>query len=200
MTSGPARNASRTALRWENARSRSRQTILEAASTVFAHYGFENATMNRIAEGCGITKATIYAYFRDKESLYRVVMDGHLEGLPAADLDLPDNATTAEALQRIMKGMARLAAHPGCRAFCQALERSGHDRSIYFARWETVLHPFLALAARTFADAPPQLKMWNDGETFVRLVAEEHGLPRGPSPMFRRGMTEALVVQACPLR
>ena len=200
MTSGPARSASRTALRWENARSRSRQTILEAAGTVFAQYGFENATMNRISEGCGITKATIYAYFRDKESLYRVVMDGHLEGLPAADVDVPDNAPTAEALQRIMKGMARLAAHPGCRAFCQALERSEHDRGIYFARWETVLHPFLALAAGTFANAPPQLKMWEDGETFIRLVAEEHGLPRGPSPMFRRGMAEALVVQTCPLR
>ena len=186
-------------MRWEDARSRSRQRILEAASTVFAHCGFENATMNRIADGCGITKATIYAYFRDKESLYRVVMDGHLDGLPAADVDLPDNATTAEALQRILEGIARLAAHPGCRAFCQALARSEHDSSIYFARWVTVLHPFLALAARTFANAPPQLKMWDDGETFVRLVAEEQGLPRGPSPMFRRGMTEALVVQACPL-
>jgi AcrR family transcriptional regulator len=44
--------------------------ILEAAIRVIAERGLEKATMEQVAEEAGISKATIYLYFRNKDDLY----------------------------------------------------------------------------------------------------------------------------------
>lgn len=44
--------------------------ILDAAIKVIAEKGLERATMEQVAEEAGISKATIYLYFKNKESLY----------------------------------------------------------------------------------------------------------------------------------
>ena len=49
--------------------------ILEAAQKRFGSYGFEKTTMNEIASDLGISKAALYYYFPDKESLYKAVVD-----------------------------------------------------------------------------------------------------------------------------
>jgi TetR/AcrR family transcriptional regulator len=50
--------------------------ILEAARRVIARRGLDKATMEQVAEEAGISKATIYLYFRNKEALYfHCVMD-----------------------------------------------------------------------------------------------------------------------------
>ena len=44
--------------------------ILEAARKVFARKGFENATMDEIAEAAGVAKGTVYLYFPSKRDVY----------------------------------------------------------------------------------------------------------------------------------
>lgn len=44
--------------------------ILDAAIKVIAKNGLDKATMEQVAEEAGISKATIYLYFKNKEDLY----------------------------------------------------------------------------------------------------------------------------------
>jgi len=48
--------------------------MLEVAERAFAEKGFHAASVDAIAEGSGITKPMIYAYFGSKEGLYRACM------------------------------------------------------------------------------------------------------------------------------
>lgn len=63
--------------------------ILEAAEHVFATYGFRGATTAMIAAKAGVTKPNIYYYFRNKEALYRKLLQ-HILSVWADSLGLID--------------------------------------------------------------------------------------------------------------
>ena len=46
-----------------------RQTILDAADRLIAHYGYKKTTMDDVAREAGIGKGTIYLYFKSKEEV-----------------------------------------------------------------------------------------------------------------------------------
>lgn len=48
--------------------------ILEAAVALFMERGFEASSMDAIAEQAGVSKVTLYARFRDKESLFTAAL------------------------------------------------------------------------------------------------------------------------------
>jgi AcrR family transcriptional regulator len=52
--------------------------ILTRAEQLFAQRGYDGVSMREIAEACEITKANIYYYFKDKESLYLQVLESNL--------------------------------------------------------------------------------------------------------------------------
>ncbi len=57
-------------------RSDRRLQILNAAREVFARYGYEKATLEDIGQRCGLNKASLYYYFRNKEELFaRTVLE-----------------------------------------------------------------------------------------------------------------------------
>jgi AcrR family transcriptional regulator len=47
-----------------------RREILEKALDVFVDEGFEDATFQKIAGRCGITRTTLYIYFRNKKEIF----------------------------------------------------------------------------------------------------------------------------------
>ena len=51
-------------------RPRREELILQTAGRVFAHGGYDRASMDRIAELVGVSKPMLYAYFGSKEGLY----------------------------------------------------------------------------------------------------------------------------------
>ncbi len=51
-------------------RTEKEQNILKAAEHVFGEVGFRNAKMEDVAAEAGITKVTLYSYFKSKENLY----------------------------------------------------------------------------------------------------------------------------------
>jgi len=56
-----------------------RQEIIRAAMEVFARNGFGGSTTREIAENAGISEATIYSHFRNKEDLYTAIIDEKLQ-------------------------------------------------------------------------------------------------------------------------
>ncbi len=47
-----------------------KQEILQKALDVFVDEGYENATFQKIAERCGITRTTLYIYFKNKHEIF----------------------------------------------------------------------------------------------------------------------------------
>ena len=49
-----------------------RDAVYDAASAVFAQYGFRRTTMNDIAKSAGISRPALYLMFENKEDLFQV--------------------------------------------------------------------------------------------------------------------------------
>ena len=47
-----------------------RKKILEKSLRVFVDEGFENTTFQKIADYCGITRTTLYTYFKNKKEIF----------------------------------------------------------------------------------------------------------------------------------
>ncbi|WP_217125780.1 TetR/AcrR family transcriptional regulator [Hydrogenophilus thiooxidans] len=60
-----------------------REAILEKAAMLFARMGFHAASMATLAKACGVSKALLYHYYRDKEHILFDVADAHVERLCA---------------------------------------------------------------------------------------------------------------------
>ena len=58
-----------------------REMILAQAATLFARGGYPGTSMNQVAEACGLSKATLYHYYRDKYELLVSIADGHVTRL-----------------------------------------------------------------------------------------------------------------------
>ena len=55
-----------------------RELILARAAHLFARRGYSATSMNQVAEACGLSKATLYHYYRDKYSLLVSLCDDHV--------------------------------------------------------------------------------------------------------------------------
>src|SRR5690606_34984139 len=60
-----------------------RELILDHAAALFARGGYSATSMNQVAEACGLSKATLYHYYRDKYELLVSIADGHVTRLRA---------------------------------------------------------------------------------------------------------------------
>lgn len=58
-------------------------TILNAAQKRFGHYGFQKTTMTEIAADIGMSKASLYYYFPDKENIFQGVLQREQEEFSA---------------------------------------------------------------------------------------------------------------------
>ena len=48
---------------------KSNLVILEVAERIFFQYGYSNTSMEEIANECGMSKKTLYKYFKSKEGI-----------------------------------------------------------------------------------------------------------------------------------
>jgi AcrR family transcriptional regulator len=68
-----------------------RTTLLDAALTVFARYGYRKASMDEIARVAGVSRQGLYLNFADKEDLFRASVQHHYaSALRAATISLLD--------------------------------------------------------------------------------------------------------------
>lgn len=72
------------------------QSILEAARKRFAHFGLAKTTMNDIAADIGMSKASLYYYFTDKDRIFKAVVEqdmAEFEGVIQELIERPSRPT-----------------------------------------------------------------------------------------------------------
>lgn len=74
-----------------------RRAILDRSAALFSEHGYDRASMNKIATACGVSKANLYHYYKDKDELLFDVIRVHLEDLNQVveAADQPDLAPQA---------------------------------------------------------------------------------------------------------
>jgi AcrR family transcriptional regulator len=55
-----------------------RELILAQAAALFARGGYAGTSMNQVADASGLSKATLYHYYRDKYALLVSITEGHV--------------------------------------------------------------------------------------------------------------------------
>lgn len=60
-----------------------REAIVARAAELFARHGYHATSMNQVAEACGMSKATLYHYYEDKDALLVRIAEGHVSRLQA---------------------------------------------------------------------------------------------------------------------
>lgn len=88
-----------------------RDAILAQAAALFAAQGYTATSMNQVAAGCGVSKATLYHYVSDKHALLALVAEAHMKRLEAVVDEvqaaaLPPEAALRELIQRFMQEYA----------------------------------------------------------------------------------------------
>jgi AcrR family transcriptional regulator len=58
-----------------------RELILAQAAALFAQRGYPATSMNQVALASGLSKATLYHYYRDKDALLVSIAEGHVDKL-----------------------------------------------------------------------------------------------------------------------
>ena len=75
-----------------------RRQIIEGARIVFGAFGFDAASMGEIAKAAGVSKGTLYVYFKDKDELFQAIVEKECvfqaEGVFDLDAANPDVAGT----------------------------------------------------------------------------------------------------------
>lgn len=88
-----------------------REMIVAQAARLFAQRGYPATSMNQVAEACGLSKATLYHYYRDKYSLLVSIAESHVSRLEELVVDverqrLPADQRLRELIRRIVSEYA----------------------------------------------------------------------------------------------
>jgi AcrR family transcriptional regulator len=106
----PARPQRRTGVR-EAAAQATRESILRAATKVFAKYGYDGGSVEKISKAAKSYDRMIYYYYGSKESLFIAVLEGIYrrmdEAEAALDLDASRPVESLAALIRFVLGYYR---------------------------------------------------------------------------------------------
>ena len=79
-----------------------RELILEHAAALFARRGYPGTSMNQVAEACGLSKATLYHYYKDKYALLVSIADSHVSRLQGIVREALTEHKTPDAQMRVL--------------------------------------------------------------------------------------------------
>jgi AcrR family transcriptional regulator len=105
----------------------SRERILDSATRIFAQYGYRLASMELVAQECGLTRQALYHHFDSKEALFRAVSEAVLKRA----LEAERNAALHQ--ERAGKGLAEIMAaqlEARYRHFFDLLKGSAHAEEL----------------------------------------------------------------------
>jgi AcrR family transcriptional regulator len=148
------------------------QLILQVAGQVFAHSGYDRASMDRIAELAGVSKPMLYAYFGSKEGLYLAYVE----------------RTGAELLQRLISADGD---HSRPRRLRPVIDEFLAFVEEHRDGWTVLFHELTA--SRPLADQVAQLRSEIVAEVRRMLEGGGAGTPSGLTPPASEGVAEAIV-------
>jgi AcrR family transcriptional regulator len=101
------------AARWRRRKEARPAEIEAAALQCFAERGFAACSLDEIASRAGVTKGTLYLYFRSKEELFKAVVRGALVSrIVALTATLKPTDTAREQIERLLAAWPTLFAIP----------------------------------------------------------------------------------------
>jgi TetR/AcrR family transcriptional regulator len=109
---------------------KTRETILDAAESVFSEHGFDGARIDAIAKASGYNTSLLFQYFTDKLGLYIAV-------LTRADQEL--NALLAGLLTPWLSGGKNIHDAQGFKTFLQTLVRATFDYLVEHPQFQRIL-------------------------------------------------------------
>jgi AcrR family transcriptional regulator len=74
-----------------------RRQIIEGARAVFLPQGFDAASMGEIARKAGVSKGTLYVYFKSKEDLFEAIAEEQCSQQAEQVFELDDAITMSPA-------------------------------------------------------------------------------------------------------
>lgn len=83
---------------------RSSDRILQSALDLFSSKGYDATSVREICAAAGITKPTLYHFYKSKDGVYRALVDGSLQEFRrtlVAEIEAP--GTTADVLKRVAR-------------------------------------------------------------------------------------------------
>jgi AcrR family transcriptional regulator len=99
-----------------------RRQIVDGARTVFLAQGFDAASMGEIARAAGVSKGTLYVYFKDKDELFKAIAAKECvfqaEGIFQFDPADPD---VEAVLTRVCSGFVKKLCEPGRQSSLRAV-------------------------------------------------------------------------------
>ena len=126
-----------------------RGAIRDAAARLFADKGYASASIADIAAACGVSKALLYHYYRDKEHLLHDIAESYVERLQA----IVEEVQARGAAAGRAPAAADRALHDGVRTLGGAPSRAGAGREVPVAR---ASHPRRRAPARAWSPASPR--------------------------------------------
>jgi len=137
----------------EQARQR-QEELLEGALDIFLEYGFETATMEQIATSIGMSKRTVYAYYGDKEALFRAAVERAIERyrIPREAFD----AVASDDLEQTLRAVGHLrvtnVSHPVSLKLQRTLSAQSHRfPDLFQAAFERGVTPTITFLMDLFA-------------------------------------------------
>ena len=84
--------------------------ILRGAAQVFLAQGYDRASMNQVAKMAGVSKQTLYAYFEDKQALFKALVERMAEQRfkEAFEEEILEGSPDVVLPQLIQQSLARL--------------------------------------------------------------------------------------------
>ncbi len=80
-----------------------KQHIMTAAAEVFTRYGFKKASMQDIADAAMMSRAALYLHFRNKDDLFRSLMEWHHgQALKAAEAAFSSDQPFVPRMERAL--------------------------------------------------------------------------------------------------
>jgi len=179
----------KAALSREEKKAQTRQKLLDAAATVFAHKGFAGASLDDVADEAGLTKGAVYSNFASKEELISALLEQRL-GQPSLAFPklISPHATQAEQAEQAAHMFMNLLANERETYLLdiefmlyRARNPGMHDSTNYVARRDEIARTMEARAAAEGFELPMPAKDLTTalfaigmGLALERMVNEEH--------------------------
>lgn len=143
-----------------------RRAILDRSAELFAEFGYDRASMSKISTACGVSKANLYHYYKDKDELLFDVIRVHLEDLlqVVTKADQPELAP-GERLRELVTALLEAYRDADARHSVQisSLRFLSDDRQTLLKNIERDL---VRLFSNVITDIAPQIK----GTTMLKPV------------------------------
>jgi AcrR family transcriptional regulator len=85
-----------------------RRQIIDGACRIFLAQGFDAASMGAIARAAGVSKGTLYVYFKSKEELFEAIVEEQCQWQAQQILAFDERADIEAELRRVGKDLMRL--------------------------------------------------------------------------------------------